>query len=196
MKIKKQLYLIISASLLLFGCDLNYVDYIEHIESPDGLYNYCLYEDALGISDPGFSVLKIEKNVDPETIYINWSFENGVSEEDREWMLSREILANYEESSSYASDPKIDLIDNRFLVFSRGGYMFGLYDTKLETAIINDCCPFGRWASQNIWSEKGNRQYKPVKKDQKSDYGLWVEENIQNKIKSYIRLNKQRTMST
>lgn len=190
LKTKQQIHLVILSSLLLIGCDLNYVEYIEHIESPDGMNNYCLYADNIGISDPGFSVLKIDKNVDPKTLYLNWTFENGMSEEDREWMLSREILANYEESSSYASDPKIDLIENRFLVFSRGGYMFRLYDTKLETAIINDCCPFSTWASQNFWSENGEKPPKPVEKNQHSDYGLWVEENIQNKIKAYIRLNK------
>mgnify|MGYP005755355657 FL=1 len=69
-------------SLLLFGCEPNYVDYIEHIEAPNGKYNYCLYADGIGVGDPGFRVLKIEREVDPEKLEINWSFRSGVSEQD------------------------------------------------------------------------------------------------------------------
>lgn len=184
MKLIKPLYLIVIFSLLLFGCELNYVNYIEHLESPDGKYNYCLYADGIGVGDPGFNVLKIEKEVNPEKLKINWSFRNGVSEQYTEWMLSRELLANYEESSYYTSSPKLELIDNRFLVFSRGGYMFGLYDVKLEKDTINNCCPWGEWA-------KNGAQYSgKIEKNEESDYGLWVEKNIHNKIAGYIKLNK------
>lgn len=180
----------IITSLLLFSCEPNYVDYIEHIESSDGQYNYCLYSDGIGVGDPGFMVLKIEREVEPEKLKINWSFRNGVSEQDTEWMLSREILSNYEESSYYASNPKLELIDNRFLVFSRGGYMFGLYDTKLEKDIFNNCCPWNDWVSQNVWAKNGTEYSGKVEKNEESDYGLWVEKNIHNKIAEYIKVKK------
>lgn len=190
MKRIKPLYLTIFSSLLLLGCELNYVNYIEHIESPDGKYNYCLYADDIGVGDPGFSVLKVEKEIEPEKLRINWSFQNGVSKQDTEWMLSRELLSNYEESSYHTSNPKIELIDNRFLVFSRGGYMFGLYDIKLEKDTINNCCPWSEWASQNVWAKNGTEYSGKIEKNEESDYGLWVKKNIHNKIKDYIRLNK------
>ena len=55
---KVPLCLMIISSLLLFGCEPDYVDYIEHIESPDGHYNYCLCTDGMGVGYPVFKVLR------------------------------------------------------------------------------------------------------------------------------------------
>lgn len=176
--------------LSLSSCDLNYIDYIQHIESPDKKYNYCLYSDAIGIGDPGFKVLKLDKEINPKTLKVRWNFKKGIDRKDGEWLYLRQILYNYEESSYYATDPKIEIINNRFLVFSRGGYYFGLYDIKLQKDIINICCPWSDWASQNIWTEKGTNYKGDIPKDEKSDYGLWIEKNIHNKIKNYITTNK------
>jgi hypothetical protein len=181
---------IIFFSLTLTSCDLNYVDYIHHIESPDKNYNFVLYSDAIGIGDPGFMVLKLEKEINPETVKVKWNYKNGSDKKDAEWLYSRQILYNYEESGNYASNPKIDLIDNRFLVFSRGGYYLGLYDIKLQKDVFNNCCPFGDWASQNIWAKNGTNYKGDIPKDESSDYGIWIEKNIHNKIKDYIRMNK------
>ena len=183
---------ILTAILFLFiinGCNLNYLHYYQHIESPDGKFNYGLYSD-FSIGDPGFLVLKLEKGIDPKNLKIDYSLTNGISAKDADWMYSREILNNYDEASEYCNDPKIELIDNRFLVFSRGGYMFSLYDLKIEKDTINNCCPWNDWASQNIWAEKGTNYKGPIPKNEKSDYGIWIEKNIDHRIKEYIEKNK------
>jgi len=140
--------------LTLSSCNMNYLDYYQHIESPDGKFYYGLYSD-FSIGDPGFLVLKLDKKTNPKDLKINYSVKNGITGDDAKWIGDRTILSNYDEASQYCSDPKIEIIDKRFLVFSRGGFMFGLYDLKLEKDTFNNCCPWNEWASQNIWAEKG-----------------------------------------
>jgi len=179
----------ISFLFSISGCNINYLDYYQHIESPDGKYNYGLYSD-FSIGDPGYVVLKLEKGINPKELKIDYSLKDGISDDDADWMYSKEILSNYDEASYYCKDPKIELIDNRFLVFSRGGYMFSLYDVKIEKDTFNNCCPWNEWASQNIWAEKGSDYKGPIPKNEKSDYGIWIENNIDKKIKEYIEKNR------
>ena len=181
--------IILICVLIINSCTLNYLDYIQHVESPDGKYNYCLYSD-FSIGDPGFLVLKLDKSINPKEFKIEYSIKNGISSKDASWIYSRQILDNYDEASQYCKDPKLELIDKRFLVFSRGGYMFSLYDLKLDKDTFNNCCPWNAWASQNIWAEKGSDYKGSIPKDEKSDYGIWIEKNIHNKILTYIKQNK------
>jgi hypothetical protein len=174
--------------LTFSSCNSNY-DFIQEIKSPDGKYNFCLYA-ANEIKDEDFMVLKLEENINPKSVKIDLNNKDTVSQKNADWVLSRQIFSNYEESSAYASNPKIDLISNRFLVFSRGGYYFGLCDLKLNKDTFNNCCPFCEWEAQNIWAEKGIYYKGDIPKDEKSDYGLWVKKNIHNKIKNYIVINK------
>lgn len=53
------------------SCNMNYLDYYQHIESPDGKYNYGLYSD-FSIGDPGFLVLKLEKGINPKELKIDY----------------------------------------------------------------------------------------------------------------------------
>lgn len=186
---RSKILLAIPFLLIVTSCNINYLEYYQHIESPDGKYNYALYSD-FGIGDPGFLVLKLEKEVDPKELKIDYSLRNGISSDDAEWMYSREILSNYDEASLYCKDPKFELIDNRFLVFSRGGFMFSLYDIKIEKDTFNNCCPWNEWASQNIWAEQGTDYKGTIQKNEKSDYGIWIEKNIDMKIKEYIEKNR------
>jgi hypothetical protein len=171
--------------IILSGCCLNYLDYSQHIESPDGKYNYCLYIDNLGIGDPSFYVLKLDKSINPEKLKIKWSFKNGISNKDSEWIKNRQVLYNYDEAGLFTSNPKIEIIEKRFIVFSRGGYCFGLYDLKLEKDTFNTGSPWNDWFSQSgMTNDKCDRE------KEESAYRKWIETNLDNKIKDYIKKNK------
>lgn len=58
--------------LTFSSCNMNYLDYYQHIDSPDGKYYYGLYSD-FSIGDPGFLVLKLDKKTNPEDLKINYS---------------------------------------------------------------------------------------------------------------------------
>lgn len=172
------------------SCSFNYLDYEKHIKSPDSEFNYCLYSVGIGISDPEFVVLKIEDSINPREIEIDWNPRSGVARKDISWIDDREILANYDEASYLCRNPGLELIDNRYLVLSRGGYYFGLYDLTLQRDIFNRCCPFNDWVSQNIWTEKGAKYDGEIEKDAKSDYEIWVKKTIHDSIVDYINTNR------
>lgn len=161
----------------LCGCTFNYLDYYQHIEVPDGEYNFGLYGEP-SFGDPGFMVLKLEKEIDPEKLAFNYKLFSGgpmLSEEEQKWIDSRTVLYNYEESSYFSSNAKIELLHNRFLVFSRGGYHFSLYDLKTESAPFNDANP---------WYYGGGGS------NEKSSYGTWIKTNLHDKINDYIEANR------
>ncbi len=175
----------------LSGCNMNYLDYSQHIESPDGLFNYCLYFDGVGVGDPGYYILKLEKSIDPEKksidpekVKINWSFKNGSSTKDLEWIRRKQILFNYDEAGLFTSNPNLEVINKRHLVFSRGGYYFGLYDMKSQKDTFNVSSPWNEWREQSgFYSERYDE------KKEKAEYGQWIQNNLHNKIQAYIVTN-------
>jgi hypothetical protein len=171
---------LISLSLLFYSCDNDTLTYIQHIESPDRQSNICLYKENTGADNVEFHILKIEKTFDPD---------RQINKTDYDWILDRELINNFEESMTYARDPKIELIDNRFLIFSRSDYQFALYDLKLNKDILNINNPWSEWASRNIWAEKGT-DYKTDTKDERTDYKLWIKKNLDNKIAEYLKANR------
>ncbi len=170
--------------MIFSSCNLNYLDYIQHVESPDGKYNYGLYSD-FSIGDPGFLVLKLEKTINPKTLKIDYSIRHGISPNDADWMYSRQILSNYDEAAYFCNNPKLELINYRFLVFSRGGYMFALYDTKINKDTFNISSPWNAWLDQSDMKNK-----KLDSKKEHSEYEQWIKFNLDKKIKDYIKMTK------
>lgn len=169
----------------LTGCNLNYLSYCQHLKSPDGQYNYCLYFDGIGMGDPGFYVLKLKKNIDPEKLKIDWNFKTGTKSEDIDWINKHQILFNYDEAGLLTSNPKIELINERHIVFSRGGYYFGLYDLESQKDTFNIGSPWNEFREKSGYiSEKYDK-----KKEEKA-YGHWVKLNISDRIADYISTNK------
>jgi hypothetical protein len=173
-------------SVVTSSCEKNYLEYSQHIKSPDGKFNYCLYLDNVGIGDdPGYYILKLNKSINPEKLYIKWSSDNGVKAEDSEWLRNKQILFNYDEAGFLTSNPKLEIINNRHLVFSRGGYYFGLYDIKTEKDTFNIGSPWNEWKNKsNYKSEKYDRDKEEV------EYRSWLKQNIDRKIRNYIESNK------
>ena len=154
-----------------------------------GDFNYALYLDGVGIGDPGYTVVKLEKNINPEDVYIKWTPSEGinyeVNHENIEWFREREILENYAEAGFHTKNPKIEFINKRHIVFSRGGYYYGLYDLELEKDTFNVGSPWNEWRDKTGYkSEKYDRD-----KEEKL-YDVWIKSNIHEKIKHYISTNK------
>jgi hypothetical protein len=167
-------------SLLIYSCDKDSLTYVQHIESPDKRSNICLYKEGTESNNVEFHILKIETDIEPD---------RKINKENYDWILDRELINNFEESTTYARNPKLELIDNRFLIFSRSDYRFALYDLKLNKDILNIHNPWSEWASKNIWAEKGT-DYKTDIKDERTDYGLWIKKNLDDKIVEYIKTNR------
>jgi hypothetical protein len=158
------------------------LSYQSSIESSDGKYNYCLFTENGGIGDPGFYVLKLDKNIDPTKIQED-SFNTVEYNKAKQWTDRTQVLSNYDEISLFTSNPGIELINNRFLVMKRGGYYFGLYDLKLDTPIVNVASP----ATEYHYPHPRNEPRDAAK--EKEAYEKYIQENLDGKIKEYIQLN-------
>jgi hypothetical protein len=181
--------LLLLISLMLFGCETNSVDYHSKLEIETGDFNYVLYLDGVGLGDPGYTVIKLEKNINPEEVYIKWTPSEGINYEDNykqiDWFRKRIILENYDEAGFHTENPKIEFIKNRYVVFSRGGYYYGLYDTFLEKDTFNIGSPWHEWRDKS-----GFRSEKYEPEIEKKLYDEWIKNHIHAQIKNYILTNK------
>ncbi len=114
----------------------------------------------MSIGDPGYTVVKLEIN--PEDVYIKWTPWEGINYEENkeqiEWFRERIILGNYDEAGFHTQNPKIEYINNRYIVFSRGGYCYGLNDIFLKKDTFNICSPWHEWREKSGYmSEKYDR---------------------------------------
>ena len=100
-------------------------------------------------------------------------------------MRSRQILFNYDEAGFFTSNPHIELQHNRFLIFSRGGYYFSLYDLNTQEAPVTTQSPWHEW--------RNTRGYSNAKMDRQAEeiaYGSWVRTALDQKVREYIAANK------
>lgn len=188
---KYKILLIFFSFSILASCGYNSdFEFVQKIQSPDGKYSFCLFKRSqFRYND--FIVLKLESKINPESLNYNPDSNNpDVANSSIDLEMTKEVLKNQERRSDFATNPNIKLVDNRFLVFSRGNFYFGLYDLKIEKSVFNEFDPFGVWASQNIWAKKGTYYKGKIPKDEQSDYAIWVEKNIKNKIEKYIEETK------
>lgn len=178
----KRLFYVI-AVFLFSGCSCDAYTYLQHIQSPDKNWNYALYTDNVGIGDPGFYVLKLEKEIDPENLNIKWSSQSGIKRTDSDWFAKRTLLNSYEEAGYNTYEPKIEIFKNRYLTVFRGGYYYSLYDLKVDSAIIDVGSPW------HGWQETYTRPTDMARNDAEEEklYDKWVEKNLHNKIISYIK---------
>ena len=96
MKVRQQILLFL-ISLILLGCETNFVDYHSKLDIDEGDFNYALYLDGVGIGDPGYTVVKLEKNINPEDVYIKWTPSDGINydinHEQIEWFRDRKRIS-------------------------------------------------------------------------------------------------------
>ncbi len=55
------------------------------------------------------------------------------------------VLTNYSEDGTDACSPKNEIIKDKYLVFSRGGYFYGLYDLISKETLVNVINPSGEY---------------------------------------------------
>ena len=177
--------MIVMTSFILTSCSSNYLDLKEKITSNEK-YNYAFYMDTWGIGDQGYYVLQLDKNIKPEDVYLEINMD-GINIEQSEWVDKRTVLFNYAEAGFHTTEPGIKLIENRFLVFSRGGYFYSLYDINMQNDTFNIGSPWNAFRDKSKYSsEKFDRD-----KEEKA-YTEWIKENVHKKIENYMQSEKMR----
>ena len=125
------LIILILVGLKVFGIwyENTYKSHIQTLEIPDRKIKFVLLTDIAGFGDRSWYVylLPIESSF---TKRMNIAHDtDGV------------LFWNYSEAGDHYDDPKMELVKEHFLVFSRGGAYHSLYDIKNEQVVLNDESP-------------------------------------------------------
>jgi len=139
--LKKFLLLLIALSLM-FAAIVVYTSYniwyqnnfktlIQTVVLKENDIKFLLFTDLAGFGDRSWSVYELPvKSIITKDIK---KARNKVGV----------IFWNYSESGNNIENPKIEIVNNRYLVFSRGGYYHSLYDIKNKKVLVNDESPWG-----------------------------------------------------
>ncbi len=95
------------------------------------------------------------------------------------------LLWNYSETGDHTSEPEIEIVDERYLVFSRGGLFHALYDLEGRRVLINEESPWGAFllVSENNADQSGNSL-----EERQRTFHQWKIEVLHNPI---LRILKQ-----
>lgn len=146
------IWLLIPAFFMLSACSnvfsvqveptpIPHLNYIESLLSPDNESIFVLYDDSAFAGDQSWHIFKFDKSTDVVNRQIPSNYRG---DEDGRW-LAKQIMWNYSEGGYDLQDAHIDIIDESYLVFKRGGLYHSLYDIKTDRVLIEDHSPWHSW---------------------------------------------------
>lgn len=158
------------ALVFAFACwfvvdSLLYKVRVQDVEMPDGSV-FALYEDGAGAGDLAFSVCRLRG--------------------DASWWEARlrsgkrapcEVLWNYSEAGHDTDGARIDVVSGRYLVMSRGGLYYGLYDIREDRSLSDVASPWHSFLeSRSAATASGDKMPDDIA------YRAWARGNIHGPI--------------
>ncbi len=179
--LKKFLLLLIALSLM-FAAIVVYTSYniwyqnnfktlIQTVVLKENDIKFLLFTDLAGFGDRSWSVYEL-----PVKSIITKDIKKA---RDKVGV----IFWNYSESGNNIENPKIEIVNNRYLVFSRGGYYHSLYDIKNKKVLVNDESP---WGSFLLSEEYTLLDEDYTTEDMHFYMDKWVNRNLHAKIEQMI----------
>lgn len=136
--------------------------------------DYLLFTDISGFGDRTWYVYELSAKSKMTDDIKRAHNKNGV------------IFWNYSEAGNQTEDPKIEILDNRYLVFSRGHYYHSLYDIENKKLLFNYISPWGSYVlSPEFRKLPDNTTYD----EEIRLMDLWVEKNIHQRIKNIASID-------
>jgi hypothetical protein len=105
--------------------------FIQKLKSPDSKTWFALFADSAGFGDPSWHLYRFPATTDVEKVQI----ERGLTDPD-------EIFWNYSEGGDQTDNPRISLVRDRYIVFTRGGLHHSLYDIHDDKVLVNTESPY------------------------------------------------------
>jgi hypothetical protein len=137
----------------------NYKTELQRVQVPARGVELILMADRSGFEDPAWCVYEVPAgSKPPRTIAVAHNCSQG-------------ILWNFDEAHQLTDDAELTVIDDRFVVFSRGGLRFSLYDMEARAALVNDISP---WHTYSLAG--GDARYGA------DGHRAWVRDTIERKI--------------
>lgn len=146
--------------------------FLQKIESPDGKTWFALFVDSAGFGDPAWYLYRFPVTTDVESIQI----ERGTSDPGI-------IFWNYSEGGDHTDNPAIQLVQDRYIVFTRGGLHHSLYDIHENKALVNNTSPYHALIYSDEYEEIVPR---PSMEERKRMLAEWKIKNLHDPIRKII----------
>ena len=169
--------------LLLFShtsCSDTHKHFAQKIKTPDGKYWIALFTDYAGIGDPSWHVYRFDINDNVENKKLpRHKFDDGA------------IFWNYSEAGDDTDGASISIVKDRYILFTRGGIYYSLYDLQNNKVLINDESPWHAF----IDSDEFKQLPKDLKlKDQYPFYHKWAYKYLHLPIEGIINQDHSKTL--
>lgn len=144
---------------------------IQVLEVPNLDRQYVLMTDIAGFGDRAWYVYGL-----PGSAPLTKDMKSSHNEEGV-------LFWNYSEAGDHYDDPKIEILKNRYLVFSRGGLYHSLYDIQRETLLINDESPWNSFQESEQFKAYGDAS---PPEETGTGMGVWVRNNLHRRIMAIV----------
>ena len=151
----------------------NFKSHIQTLKLPDHKIEFVLLTDIAGFGDRAWYVYKRSLNSwFTKEMYLAHNT-NGV------------LFWNYSEAGNHSENPKLEIVNDHYMVFSRGGAYHSLYDIDKEQVIENDTSPFHSYLQD--WQNKNNSEDSPPIGHIETEMKAWVKKNLHEKIEKILK---------
>jgi len=166
----------IGIAVFSFWYHNSFKSHIQTLEMPDRKIQFILLTDICGIGDPAWYVYKLPIGAD-------------ITKRMKTAHDTKNVLFwNYSELGDHCDNPKIEIIREKYLVFTRGGLHHSLYDIDKAEVLINEECP---WSASLTEGEAKGPSGRPMSNEEEMKrMDVWVRENLHSKIEKKINDTK------
>ena len=150
----------------------NFKSQVQVLEIPDENIQFILLTDISGFGDQAWYVYQL-----PIGVSLTEQMKSG---HDREGSL----FWNYSEAGDHSDSPKIEVQNDQYLVFSRGGLYHSLYNYRRAKVIVNDESPWHSYMmSEETNNSSGNQE---LSEEMHRGMEAWVRKNLHSKIEEIL----------
>jgi len=136
---------------------------LQTLEVPGRGLRFVLMTDIAGFEDPAWYVYEIPIGHAPPASMRRGHDTSGV------------LFWNYDEANELVDDVKLEIVGSRFLVLSRSGLYFSLYDLDSRRVLVNDFSPWNTFVSSGGAKKYGD-----------NGQAIWVRDTIHRRIAEII----------
>ncbi|MCP4420312.1 MAG: hypothetical protein GY805_27215 [Chloroflexi bacterium] len=152
--------------------------YVQHLPSPDNEHIFALFIDTSPFGDTGWFVFKFDKDFDVKNFEIPWAnYVDGSYRKDV-------IMSNYAEGGDHGKNPNIEIVDNSYLVFMRGGLYHSLYSLEKNAILVGFESPWHEWRDSE---EYASIQPNPSDEEESNSIDEWKRRNLHIPILKIIQ---------
>ena len=105
-------------------------DLLVTVEGPNGEWFALFAEYPAGDYDPSWHIYRFPSEAAFLSTPVKSGFGNGA------------IIETYEEGGDHDGDASLEILSDRYLVFSKAGMFHALYDTRCEQSLFSDSSPW------------------------------------------------------